>query len=126
MCVCLSVTSHISETGEAIAIKFDTVAASDMEMHHVLIILTLTFMQGHTDLNHENNKCLIILETVQAMPIMFVVKIVQLKVYIIFSLFYDLDLHSRSQLHLKLDKILTCAIIVICRTIFKLWHSNLA
>ena len=25
-----------------------------MVMHHMLIILTLTFMQGHTDLNHEH------------------------------------------------------------------------
>ena len=57
-------------------IKLGTVTASDMRMHHMLIILTLTFIQGHTDLNHENNKCLIILETVQAMPIKFAVKIV--------------------------------------------------
>ena len=39
-----------------------------MRMHRVLIMVTLTFIQGHTDLNHENNKCLIILETVQAIP----------------------------------------------------------
>ena len=32
------------------------VIASDMRMHHMLIILTLTFIQGHTDQNHENNK----------------------------------------------------------------------
>ena len=38
-------------------------------MHHVLIILTLTFIQGNTDFNHENNKCFIISETSQAMPI---------------------------------------------------------
>ena len=47
--------------------------------------------QDHTDLNHENNKGLIISETIQAMPIRFAVKIVQLKVYMI------TDLHSRSQ-----------------------------
>ena len=52
-----------------------------MGMHHVLIILTLSFTQGHTDLNHENNKCLIISETIAAMPIKFAVKIVQLKVF---------------------------------------------
>ena len=40
-----------------------------MAMHHMLIILTLTFIQGRTDLNHQNNKCLIISETVQAIPI---------------------------------------------------------
>ena len=50
-------------------------------MYHMLIILTLTFIQGHTDLNHENDKCLIISETIQAMPIKFAVKIVRLKVY---------------------------------------------
>ena len=54
---CLSVASHISDTSEAIAVTFDTVAASVMRLHRVLIILTLTFIQGHTDSNHENNKC---------------------------------------------------------------------
>ena len=52
-----------------------------MRMHHVIIILTFTFIQGHTDLNHEHNKCLIISETIQTMPIRFAVKIVRLKVY---------------------------------------------
>ena len=32
-------------------------SASDMRMHHMLIILTLTFIHGHTDLSRENNKC---------------------------------------------------------------------
>ena len=50
-------------------------------MHHVLMILTLTFIQGHTDRNHEYNTCLIISETIQAMPSTFAVKIVRLKVY---------------------------------------------
>ena len=40
LCVCLSVASHISETSETITIKFDTVTASVMRMHHMLIILT--------------------------------------------------------------------------------------
>ena len=31
-----------------------TVTASDMRMHHILIILTLTFIQGHTDQNENN------------------------------------------------------------------------
>ena len=80
MCVCLSVASDISETSEATAITLDTLAASVTRMHHVLIILTLTFIPGHTDLNHENNKSLIISRTVQAMHITFVPKIVRLKV----------------------------------------------
>ena len=86
----------------------------------------------------------IISKTVQAMPIAFAVKIVQLKFYIIFSQFDDLALHPRSLLCLKLDNCLTCAIIAISRTVFnpvpkdaerhwdvnlilflcKLWHSN--
>ena len=37
--------------------------------------------QDHTDLNHENNKSLIISEIIQAMPTKFAVKIVRLKVY---------------------------------------------
>ena len=79
----LSVACHISETSEAIAIKFDTVTASVTRMHHVLMILTLTFIQGHTDLNYENNnECSIILEAEQAMSIKFAVNIARLKVYI--------------------------------------------
>ena len=60
-------------------IKLGTVTASDMRMHHVLTILTLPFIQCHMIyLNHESNKCSIISETVQAMPIKFAVKIVGL------------------------------------------------
>ena len=50
VCVCLSIcvslASDSSETIEVIIIKFGMVTASDMEMHYVLIILTLTFIQG--------------------------------------------------------------------------------
>ena len=58
----LSVASDISEISEAIAIKLDTMTASVTEMHHMLIISTLTFTQGHADLilNHENKKYSII------------------------------------------------------------------
>ena len=51
---------------EVIITKLGTVTASDMGMHQLFIILTLTFIQGDTYLNHENNKCSIISETVQA------------------------------------------------------------
>ena len=47
---------------EAVIIKHFKVTASDMRMHHMLIILTLIFIQSRTDLNIENNKCLIISE----------------------------------------------------------------
>ena len=50
---------------------------------------------------------------VQAMPIKFAVKIVRLKVYILFSQSDDLNLHSRSQLRLKRDTCFTCTTIVI-------------
>ena len=53
VCVCPSVAHNISERSEAIAIKFDPVTASVTRTHHMLIILTLTFIQGHTDVNHE-------------------------------------------------------------------------
>ena len=82
--MCLSLASHSSETIKFI-IKLGTVIATDMGMHHVLIIFNLTFIQGRIDLNHENNKCSIISEIVQGMPITFPVKIVRLKVYLIFS-----------------------------------------
>ena len=64
VCVYVSFANDSSETVEVIIIKLGTVTASDMRMHHVLIILALPFIQGHTDLNHENNKCLIISETI--------------------------------------------------------------
>ena len=55
--VCLSVASHISESSEAIAVKFDTVTSSVARMNHLFIRLTLTFIQGHKDdLNNETDK----------------------------------------------------------------------
>ena len=53
VCVWGSLASDSSETIEVIIIKLSMVAASDMKMHHILIILSLTFIQGHADLNHE-------------------------------------------------------------------------
>ena len=120
--MCLFLASDSPETVEVIIIKLGTVTALDMRMHHVLIILTLTFIEGHTDLTHENNECSIISESVQAMPIKFSVKIVRLNVYIIFYPSNDLALHSRPQLRLKLNKCLTCTIIAISQTVSKLWH----
>ena len=51
LCVRLSIARHISETSETIAIKLDTVTTAVARMHHMLIILTL--IQGHADLNNE-------------------------------------------------------------------------
>ena len=78
--VCVCVASDSSETIKGINIKLGTVTASDMGMHHVVIMLTLTFIQGYTDLNHEINKYLVILKTVQAMPSTFAVTIVRQKI----------------------------------------------
>ena len=64
---------------EGINIKLGMVTASDMRMQHVLIILTLIFIQGHTDLNCKNDKCSIISETFQTMPIKFAVKMFDLR-----------------------------------------------
>ena len=61
VCVRVSLASDSSETIIVVIITFCTVTSSDMTMHHVLCILTLTFIQGHTVLNHENNKCSFIL-----------------------------------------------------------------
>ena len=77
----------MSETAEVIIVQLGTVTASSAtRIHHVSIISTLTFLQGHTDLNRESNTCSISLETVQfqAMPIKFVMKVIRPKVYIIF------------------------------------------
>ena len=63
-------------------------------MPHVLIILTLIFIQGHTDLNHEHKY-------------MFDYFKNGLKVYIICSQSDDLDFHYRPKLRLKLDNYFT-------------------
>ena len=78
----MSLASNSSETINVIIMQFGTVTASDKIMHQVLMILTLTFIQGHTYVNHESDKCSIISECVKAMPIKFAVKVVQLKVHI--------------------------------------------
>ena len=67
-------------------------------------------------------------ETFQAMPIKFAVKTVRLEsLYNSFSFSQsddcDLALHSRSQLRLKRDNILTCTIIVISLALFFLSHD---
>ena len=46
VCVCVPV-SDSSKTIEVIFVKLGTVSTSDMRMHHMLIILTLAFIQGH-------------------------------------------------------------------------------
>ena len=80
-----------------------------------VLILCVTFIHAImvTHFSCENNKCLTMSETVQAMPIKFAVKLVWLRVYIFFSQSDDLNLHSRLQWHLKLDKCFTCNMIVI-------------
>ena len=93
--VCLSLASDSSETVEVIIIKLGMMASSNIVMHHVFIILTLTFIldRMHTALNHENHTCSIISEDIQAIRIRFATKIVRLKVYnIIFSQSDDLAL----------------------------------
>ena len=76
----------------------------------MLIILTLNFIQGHTDLNHENNKCLIISETIQAKPIIFAVKIVWIKVYMTIATLMTLTFIQDHKC-LKLHYCLTCNIL---------------
>ena len=79
--VCLSLASDSLETVQVIIIQFGTVTIPQT-WYHALIILTLTFIQGHT----YYTKCSSISETVQAMPITIPVNIVvRLKVYIICS-----------------------------------------
>ena len=92
--------SDSTDTVEVIILELGTGTASDMIMQHVLIILTSAFVQCHTDLDHENDKCSIMSETVQAMPITFAVKIVRLKVHKNYTLFQPDDLalnHSRRE-----------------------------
>ena len=59
-CVRACLASDASETVEVVIVQLGTVTASEVRMHHVFIILTLTFIQCHTDLTHESNNCLVI------------------------------------------------------------------
>ena len=119
-----------SETIEVTIIKLGTVTASDINAtraNYIDLDLHSRINTDYIDFNHENNKCSIISEIVQAVPIKFVVKIVRLKMYIICSPSDDLALHSRSQLRLNLD---TCENFYynshISDSINKLWYPNLA
>ena len=113
------VASDSSDTIEDIIIKLSTVSAPDMVMHHVLMILTLTSTQGRINLNHDNNKCLIISEIIQA--ITFAVKIVRLKVYMTIAHSITLTLQGH-----KCASNWTTFELAIYRTIFKLSRSSLA
>ena len=105
MCMCHCVCVHACVLCMCVCVCLGMVTASDMRMHHVLIILTMTVIQGHTDLNHENNNWLF------------------QKLYEdsttkgLYNLFWFrwtcLSFDSGSQLHLKLDTFLTCTIIII-------------
>ena len=57
---CVRLASDSWETIKVIIINLGTVTASDMRMYHGIIILTLTFIQGHTYLNRETSKSSII------------------------------------------------------------------
>ena len=101
---CVSLASDTAETIEDTIIKFGAMIASDMGFYHVLIKLSLTFIQGYTELNAENNECLIISKTIQAMPMTSAVKIAWLTDYNNDQCESDdLDLYSRSQVRLKHD-----------------------
>ena len=96
----MSVASDSSETVKVI-IKLGAVPASDMVMHHVLIILTVTFLQGHTDLNHEAN---LMLDYVRNCSCNVHQVSCENSPRENLCQSDDPDLHSRSQLHLELDK----------------------
>ena len=113
VCVCPSQLSDSSETIEVIIIKLGTMTASDMGMHHVFFILTLTFIQGHTDLNHENNKLSIVSQTFQAVFVIFGVNIVRLRVYIIVASSMTLTFTEGYNCVSNLPIFLTCSLIEI-------------
>ena len=95
-CVCVSVSvslaSDSAQTIKVIIVKL----ASDMLMHHVLITLTFTFIQGDIYPNHENNKCSIISETIQAMLIKFADTCFSNLTAVYLPYLDDLDLDARS------------------------------
>ena len=114
--MCVSLVSDSSETVEVTIVKLDTLTVSDMRMPQMLIILTLVFSHGHTDLHHENNKCFIS-ETIQAMPITFAVKIFRLKLYM-----------TIASLMILMSRLSNYFLFAVSRTVFKLLvlHSNMA
>ena len=58
--VCLPVASHISETSEAIAIKFDKVTASVMTMHHASIFNSLRLdLWPHEHVLQNTGQCML-------------------------------------------------------------------
>ena len=102
------------------------VTASDMWMHHVIIILTLTFIQGNTYLNHQNNKCLTIkFRNYSSNAAKLAVKTVRLKVYMTVASPITLIFTQPYNCFSNLTLLLSCSIIAIYQTVFKQWHSNL-
>ena len=78
--VCVSLASDSSETIEVIIIKTSWHGNCLRHGNASSVNYIDLDLQGHTDLNHENDKYSIISETFQAIPIKCAVKIVQLKV----------------------------------------------
>ena len=123
LCVC-PLASDYSQTIEVIIINLGMVTALDMTTHRVLIILTLTFIQGHTYLKHEDNK-IDYFKNVSSNAHQVCCEDCPTKgLYVCQS--DELDLRARSQLRLKLDKVLTCSFNVISLKTFKLLYSRLA
>ena len=81
------------------------------------------FIQGHTYLNHESNTCLIISESIQAIPSTFAVKIVRLKMYMTIASLVTLTF---IQGHTCVSNETTFLTSNIYRIIFKPLHINLA
>ena len=116
VCVCvsvclsvrLSIARRISETSEAIAIKFDMVTASVTRMHHVLMVLTLSFIQGHTKLKCENNTFLMFhyFRNYSSNAHQVCCEDSLTKDLKNLCQSADLDIHSRSQQCLKIDMFL--------------------
>ena len=126
LCVCVSLASDFTETVEVIIVNLGVVTASDMRMHHVLLMLTLTFIQCHTDLNHEK---IIMFDSFRncsgnadhvccedSRPTNGLSDHCQSE---------DFDLHSRSQVRLKLDNLLICNIWPFLSYYIQTWHDGI-
>ena len=79
-------------------------------MHHVLIILTLTFIQGQADRNHENNNECDYFRNYSSNACHVGWEDSPTKDLCDHCQSDDFDLHSRSHVRLKLDYFLTCNI----------------
>ena len=101
LCVCVSLYKRFLINFQVIFIKFGMLTASDMRLHHILIIFTLTFKVTH--LYYETNKMFDYFWTYSSNTHHVCCEDSPIHGLYDHCQSDDLDLHSRSHVRLKLD-----------------------